>query len=108
MPAICRAAFRLAECRFKSAGCLSLGDVMTLPEKSNDPMSNLKLLFVDQSGQLGGAELALLETITRLQGPHRVCVFSEGPFPQKLREAGIETHVLDASSKLTSVSKYDR
>jgi glycosyltransferase involved in cell wall biosynthesis len=63
------------------------------------------VLFVDQSGQPGGAELCLLDTVARLAGQHRVCTFADGPFPDALRAAGVTTTVLAAGGRVHGVAK---
>lgn len=54
------------------------------------------VLFVDQTGQLGGAELCLLDLVTRWEGRSAVLTFEDGPFPERLRSAGIDVRTLDA------------
>lgn len=52
-------------------------------------------LFVDQTGALGGAELCLYDIVTRWQGRCAVVTFDEGPFPERLRAAGVEVISID-------------
>jgi glycosyltransferase involved in cell wall biosynthesis len=47
------------------------------------------VLFVDQSGQLGGAEFALLPLAATWDGPREVLLLSDGPFRERLEARGI-------------------
>ncbi len=54
----------------------------------------MKILFLDQSGQLGGAELCLADLAQYYGDRCQVCTFAPGPFPEKLRQQQIEVEVL--------------
>lgn len=54
----------------------------------------MKILFLDQSGQLGGAELCLADLAQYYGDRCRVCTFAPGPFPEKLRQQQIAVEVL--------------
>lgn len=71
-------------------------------------MSEVKasVAFVDQTGQFGGAELSLLDIITRWRGGRRAILFDEGPFPDALRAQGIDTRVLPLPRRLAAVRKH--
>jgi glycosyltransferase involved in cell wall biosynthesis len=58
------------------------------------PGSEPRILFVDQSGELGGAELALLTVATRYRERCAVVLFQDGPFREKLEAAGVTVHLL--------------
>ena len=47
------------------------------------------VLFLDQSGELGGAELSLLDIVRRRAGRTEVCLMSEGPFVGRLEQYGV-------------------
>ncbi len=64
-----------------------------------------RVLFLDQSPALGGAELMLLDLVTGLAGDNRVVVFGEGPFPERLRARGINTEILALSDSARGVTK---
>ena len=52
--------------------------------------ANRSVLFVDQTAQLGGAELCLNDIVTiREHREDRVFLFQEGPLAEMLREAGV-------------------
>lgn len=54
-----------------------------------------RILFIDQSGQLGGAELFLLDVAGFFWERAEVALFEEGPFHEALVQAGIPVTVLD-------------
>lgn len=54
----------------------------------------MKILFLDQSGQLGGAELCLADLAQYYGDRCQVCTFAPGPFPEKLRQQQIAVEVL--------------
>jgi glycosyltransferase involved in cell wall biosynthesis len=56
----------------------------------------MKILFLDQSGNLGGAELCLADIAKPWHGSCRVALFSDGPFKALLDELQIPTQVLTA------------
>ncbi len=55
----------------------------------------LRVLAIDQSGVMGGAELSLLEIVKALRSRVRVVLFDDGPFRAALRREGIAVEVLD-------------
>jgi glycosyltransferase involved in cell wall biosynthesis len=67
-----------------------------------------RILFVDHTAALGGGEIALLNLVRYLD-PSRfraiVLLFSEGPLAVKLRDAGVETHILSLEESVTSTRK---
>jgi glycosyltransferase involved in cell wall biosynthesis len=62
------------------------------------PTSSLRVLAVDQSGVLGGAELSLLEIVKALRARMDVVLFDDGPFRAALTRAGVPVTVLDAGA----------
>ncbi|APA84803.1 glycosyltransferase family 4 protein [Paraburkholderia sprentiae WSM5005] len=64
------------------------------PSAANVP----RILAVDQSGVLGGAELSLLEIVKALRSRIEVVLFDDGPFNTALAKAGVEVTVLDAGA----------
>lgn len=58
----------------------------------------MKILFLDQSGQLGGAELALLDIAQYYQNDCCVGLLQGGPFQHLLMQHGIATQVLHEKS----------
>jgi len=63
-----------------------------------NPASSLRVLAVDQSGVLGGAELSLLEIVKALRARMDVVLFDDGPFRAALDHAGVPVTVLDAGA----------
>ncbi|MEM1252517.1 MAG: glycosyltransferase [Cyanobacteria bacterium P01_H01_bin.21] len=54
----------------------------------------MKILFLDQSGKLGGAELCLADIAQQFSETSLVGVFAEGPFPDYLRGRSVSVNVL--------------
>lgn len=68
-------------------------------------MTNDKILFVDQSGQLGGAELCLAD-LARHYGPRAaVLLLSDGPFADHLRNQRIKVDILPLPAPLSRLTK---
>lgn len=68
-------------------------------------MSSDKILFVDQSGQLGGAELCLAD-LARHYGPRAsVLLLSDGPFADHLRNQRTKVEILPLPEALTRLTK---
>ena len=53
-----------------------------------------RVLFVDQSGQLGGAELMLADVAARFGAAGTVLLFQDGPFREHLAARGIPVRVI--------------
>ena len=54
----------------------------------------MKILFLDQSGALGGAELCLLDILSDLPCPHLVGLLQDGPFRARLEANQMPVQVL--------------
>ncbi|NET30782.1 MAG: glycosyltransferase family 4 protein [Cyanothece sp. SIO1E1] len=54
----------------------------------------MRILFLDQSGKLGGAELCLADIAQRFRQTSLVGVFTEGTFPDYLRQLNIPVEIL--------------
>ncbi|CAG9250175.1 Glycosyltransferase involved in cell wall bisynthesis [Paraburkholderia unamae] len=57
-----------------------------------------RVLAIDQSGVLGGAELSLLEVVKGLRSRIDVLLFNDGPFREALDAAGASVEVLDSGA----------
>ena len=57
----------------------------------------MKILFLDQSGKPGGAELCLLDIAKAYRDRCLVCLFSDGAFRTMLEEEQIPVKVLATS-----------
>ncbi len=64
-----------------------------------------RILFVDHTGALGGAELYLLDVARAYRSTSTVCLFEDGPFLETLRDDDISAEVLPASDALLGVQK---
>jgi glycosyltransferase involved in cell wall biosynthesis len=64
----------------------------------------MRVLAVDQSGVLGGAELSLLEVMKTMRGTNETVLFDDGPFRIALEAAGVKVDVLDGAA-LGTLSK---
>lgn len=64
-----------------------------------------QVLFVDQTGRLGGAELMLLDIAAARAADSAVLLFQDGEFREALDEAHVETHVLALGEKAAAVDK---
>jgi glycosyltransferase involved in cell wall biosynthesis len=68
------------------------------PYKAEPAANAPRILAVDQSGVLGGAELSLLEIVKALRSRMEVVLFDDGPFRTALDKAGASVEVLDAGA----------
>jgi glycosyltransferase involved in cell wall biosynthesis len=71
---------------------------MTSIANIRDCIIVMKVLFVDQSGKLGGAELSLLDVAGAFGTDSSVLLFQDGPFQTRLEDAGIDVRVLESRS----------
>lgn len=58
----------------------------------------VKILFLDQSGKIGGAERSLVDVVTPLRDRCLVGLFEDGPFRHLLEQHQIPNHVLQGRS----------
>ena len=61
---------------------------------------NGRILFVDQSGNLGGAEWCLFDIVRGWSGDATVALFESGAFAGKLREQGVRIEVIGVTAKV--------
>ncbi len=66
-------------------------------------MAEPRILFVDHSPELGGAELYLADLAPHFNGCS-VFVFEGGPFEQELIRRGVDVHVASAGQEILEVS----
>ena len=66
---------------------------------------NPRVLFLDHSGALGGAELYLLDVLRGFADTAHVSVFADGPFPERLAAEGLPHTVLGAGASVLSVTR---
>ncbi|WP_197452206.1 glycosyltransferase family 4 protein [Rosistilla carotiformis] len=74
------------------------------PARQGD--SNAHVLFLDQTGQLGGAELCLLDIVSGRACPtDQVLLLQEGPFESALRKRGVCVSTRPLSERAAAVQK---
>lgn len=64
-----------------------------------------RVLFLDHTGALGGAELYLLDLVEHRADESHVVLFGEGPFVHRLQEAGVKVEVLARGQSLSRVTR---
>jgi len=65
----------------------------------------LRILFLDQTAELGGAELSLFSEVTNLPHEGSVLLFEDGPFRGMLEAARIKVEVVQASAGAMTVRR---
>ena len=64
-----------------------------------------RVLFLDHTAALGGAELCLLSYVARTAHRAHVVLFEDGPFRAELEGAGVSTQVVPAPAAVGAVSR---
>jgi glycosyltransferase involved in cell wall biosynthesis len=64
-----------------------------------------RVLFLDHKGSLGGSELSLLDIARDNLGTSRVVLLTDGPFRERLEEAGVEVEVLPITTAVSGISR---
>lgn len=82
-------------------GCLVQRLVNKRPQDGSAP----KVLFVDQTGRLGGAELMLLDIAAARAADSEVVLFQDGEFRTALEQRGVKTRVLALGEDAAVVDK---
>jgi glycosyltransferase involved in cell wall biosynthesis len=67
-----------------------------------------RILFVDQTGELGGAELCLADLAIKLRNRASVFLFEGGPFEELLKENGVNVRLANQAAPKASVHKQSR
>jgi glycosyltransferase involved in cell wall biosynthesis len=67
--------------------------------------TGLRVCFLDQSGELGGAELCLADLAEAVRDRCTVILFQDGPFVRLLGERGVKVHVVTLPSSIAMVRK---
>ncbi|SER63960.1 Glycosyltransferase involved in cell wall bisynthesis [Faunimonas pinastri] len=73
--------------------------------RDKHPAAPPSVLFVDHTGELGGAELCLLDLARTYSGRHKVLLFQDGPLRERLADAGVNVEVIEAGRHLLSVRR---
>lgn len=63
-------------------------------------MTTPKVLFVDQSAEMGGAEMSLLDIASARKDHSAVAVFAEGEFSRRLRATGVATSLIPVAESV--------
>ncbi|WP_438393108.1 glycosyltransferase family 4 protein [Caballeronia sp. DA-9] len=63
-----------------------------------------RILFIDQSGQLGGAEICLLPLAVRCTQRSEVLLLSDGPFRDRLQDEGVNVSV-EVDARIQGIKK---
>lgn len=64
-----------------------------------------QVLFIDQTGRLGGAELMLLDIAAARAADSEVLLFQDGEFRTALENVGVKTNVLTLGEEASTVDK---
>jgi glycosyltransferase involved in cell wall biosynthesis len=64
-----------------------------------------KVLFLDHTGALGGAELCLLDIALYYCESSRVVLFSDGPFCERLERQGVRVELLPAPNTMMDITR---
>ncbi|CAH2807857.1 MAG: Glycosyltransferase [Candidatus Burkholderia crenata] len=67
-------------------------------DQDHEEADAMRVLAVDQSGVLGGAELSLLEVMKNMRGNNETVLFDDGPFRIALEAVGLKVDVLDGAA----------
>lgn len=71
-------------------------------------MTAPRVLFLDHTAVLGGAELCLLDVAAHLRERSLVALMAEGPFRARLEARGVRTVVLEEAASLQQVKRESR
>lgn len=67
-----------------------------------DAQPRARVLFINHAGEIGGAELILLDTAHWYRRTSSVLLLADGPFRGRLEEAGVPVQVLEGTTSLHS------
>lgn len=67
-----------------------------------------RVLFVDHVGELGGAELSLIDVARAYRESSTFVLFADGPFRERLEREGIHVVVIEAGAALHAVRRESR
>jgi glycosyltransferase involved in cell wall biosynthesis len=71
-----------------------------MQRNSRERWLNVRILAIDHSAELGGAELSLLNMSRELGADMRVLLFEDGPFAQKLAAQRTDYEIVDLNEQL--------
>jgi glycosyltransferase involved in cell wall biosynthesis len=61
----------------------------------------MKVIYIDQTGQLGGGELSLLDWLAAVREKNHVILFEDGPFRERLEAVGESVEVIPVGGILS-------
>lgn len=64
-----------------------------------------RVLFLDHTGSVGGAELFLLDVARHNTNSSSVALLTDGPFRERLERAGVEVEVLPAPEAVSGIAR---
>jgi hypothetical protein len=67
-----------------------------------------KILFVDHTAAIGGAELSLLDLAAAYAQTSKVLLFTDGPLQNRLKQAGIPLSIVQASKTMLEIRASGR
>jgi len=83
-------------------------EIKTTPARSHTTITrHRRILFVDQSGELGGGELSLLDLVAPWKRNSEVVLFADGPFRHRLEERGVRVSVEPISPRIRNLTRND-
>ena len=86
-------------------GLVSGMAVILLNARKKSANTKPQVLFLDQTGRLGGAELMLLDIAVARAGDSEVALFQDGEFRTALESAGVKTSVFKLGDEASTVDK---
>lgn len=87
------------------AGIVAGMVVQTLSIRKKCGGTSPQVLFLDQTGRLGGAELMLLDIAAARAANSEVLLFQNGEFREALEKAGVKTSVVKLGEEASTVDK---
>lgn len=66
-------------------------------------MKQPRILFVDHTAVMGGAELSLLDLASAYASTSQVLLFEDGPLHERLEQSGVKVNIVEASTAMLSL-----
>lgn len=84
---------------------LAIGFVVQVYATQRRSGAKPQVLFLDQTGRLGGAELMLFDLVAARAGDSEVLLFQDGEFREALQRVNVKTQVLELGQGAAAVDK---
>ncbi len=65
-----------------------------------------RICFIDQTGELGGAEICLLDIVSHFKNQSEVILFLDGPLRQRLERLGVPVKVMPVPLKILGIKRH--